>query len=75
VVVPAGGIIVRVDGGEERRGGRGIDVDAAFFMSIFWWREVQLVVTFGCRLSAIRVKPVKKGWSNYLTLILLVGLN
>jgi hypothetical protein len=37
-MVPVGGMIVRDDGLEVRRGGRGVDVDAAFFISILGWR-------------------------------------
>lgn len=55
-MVPVGGMIVRVDGLEERRGGREIDVDAALFMSILGWRCCLCV----CRLSGNRVVPVKK---------------
>lgn len=59
MVVLVGGIIVRVGGGEARWGGRGIDVDAAFFMSIFWWKEVLFVwVSAEWDSSKIRGKRV-----------------
>jgi hypothetical protein len=70
VVVPAGGIIVRVGGGEEKRGGRGIDVDAAFFISIFGG-EVLLFCDFvwaSAECDSSKTSE-KKRPSNYLTLI------